>query len=69
VIYERLSPQVAPPLSQETELPSERVALEFKSSDKASMYRGLVRFQLSSSSSLLLRPRRGGMMVSWRASF
>lgn len=68
VIYERISPAVPPP-GLDAGLPGERLALEFKSSDPASLYRGLVRLQLSSSSSLLLRPRGGGMMMSWRANF
>lgn len=48
-----------------------RWALEFKKAPSAASHlrNGLLRVQLSNSSSLVLRPRSGGVMVSYRSQF
>ncbi len=48
-----------------------RVALEFKSATNPAqnLRNGLFRVQLSNSSSLFLKPRSGGMVVSYRSQF
>jgi len=72
LVYERLPVgAAAAPAGLDSVLPDEqRWALEFKpAGNSASMYAGLVRIQLSGSSTLLLRPRSGGLMLSWRSRF
>lgn len=51
--------------------PEMRMALEFKSAPSAArnFRNGLFRVQLSNSSALTLRPRSGGMVVSYRSQF
>lgn len=47
-----------------------RLALEFRTTSATRDLReGLLKVQLSNSSSLHFRPRRSGVMVSWRAQF
>ena len=51
--------------------PEGRFALEFKATGGAarSLPVGILRIQLSGSSTINLRPRRGGFAVAWRAHF
>ena len=54
-----------------TEAPSTRVGLELRSAstEKRLGFNNVLKMQLSGGSTLLLKPRRSGVAVTWRAEF
>lgn len=76
LVYEVRGPAVSSSSAASSLLPGvadneTRLSLEFRSAPSAAQHlrNGLFRVQLSNSSALLLKPRSGGVLVSYRAQF